>query len=373
RCDKALLDELYTDTGCMVHAIYPLYKLIHLREQNLDLRNSRVSEQASFIFWRLTGKRWTTTCMASGSGFFNSRKKDYNKRSLELAGITKDQLGELHEPTETAPLNEEFASLLGVKSGIPVVPPCADGAFNQIGSLAGDNDMTLSVGTSAALRLNIPSADLVNERKTTWRYLSPHSWMIGAATSGATNCVDWFRQNLALNSVSYDELAYMSDESIAKADVPFFMPFLFGERCPGWNDDKKAVFYQLRPEHTLFDMYRSVLEGVLFNTYQCYQEICRATRIPERILISGGILKSPVWLKMAANIFGRPLYCDITDQASMLGGAYLTEEILTGNRVVSDQRRQMVEPDETSTAYYKERYERYLEYYIHGEENDGNL
>ena len=364
RSNKALSDELYYDTGCMVHAIYPVYKMAYLREQGLDTGNIHVCGQSSYIFWRLTGKRWTTACMASGSAFLNSGEQDYNQRSLEIAGIAKGQLGEIHEPSETAPLEKEFASLLGVKAGIPVILPCADGALNQIGSLAGENDMTLSVGTSAALRLNIRSGELVNERKTTWKYLSPHSWMIGAATSGAANCVNWFRQNLAGNTLSFSDL---ETESIIEADRPIFMPFLFGERCPGWNDDKNAVFHGVRPQHTLFSLYGSLLEGVLFNIYQCYLEICLASRQPERILISGGILKSALWLQMAADIIGMPLTCDITDQSSMMGAAYFAEEILTGYRITSGEHGHIILPDAQKNTYYKERYDYYLEYYYYGE------
>ena len=34
-----------------------------------------------------------------------------------------------------------------------------------------------------------------------------------------------------------------------RGDVPVFLPFLFGERCPGWCDSRRAGFYQVKASH----------------------------------------------------------------------------------------------------------------------------
>jgi gluconokinase len=186
--------------------------------------------------------------------------------------------------------------------------------------------------------------------------------MTGAATSGACNCVDWFKQKVALDAYSYDDLA---KAEAVRTERPYFLPFLFGERCPGWNDEKAAGFFELRPSHSVFDLYLSVLEGVLFNIYQCYEEIRKASGIPKNILLSGGILKSKVWLQMAADIFQRPLSPDRTDQSSLMGAAYLAEDILLGHRVrpQADRSAAAVLPDPGNRSYFQARYERYQQLY----------
>jgi gluconokinase len=358
RKNTDLVAEQYRNTGCMIHSIYPVYKMAHLRECGINTNNIRVCGQSTYIFYRMTNRRWVTPCMASGSAFLNVYTKDYDPGSIKIAGIERNQLGELHESTETAPLNAESASVLGVRQGIPVIQPCADGALNQIGSMAGPHDMTISVGTSAALRLDIVDFDINNKKQSTWLYLSPYSWMLGAATSGACNCVDWMIHGISENMYSYDKL---ENGYKAGTEPPFFMPFIFGERCPGWNDEKRGGFFDISPHHTVFDMYHSVLEGVIFNIYQCYCEICEVAGKPSQILLSGGILKSRVWTQMAADIFERPLTCDPTDQSSLLGAAYLAEKIITGKHYISAACKNVIYPSENIS--YRDRYNQYLKYY----------
>lgn len=360
--DKELVRQLYQDTGCMVHSIYPVYQMAHLRENGLDTGTIRVCGQGSYLYYRLTGKRQTTPCMVSGSAFLNVHTKDYNPMSMELAGIKKEQLSELCASAGYAPLREDMARLLGVKAGIPVLLPNADGAMNQVGSLAGKRDMTVSIGTSAALRMNVDSSDIYNSRHSTWMYLSPHSWMLGAATSGACNCVDWFMQRFGCGH-TYNELA---EKPADKEKLPFFLPFLYGERCPGWDDNKLGGFFEVGSEHSVHDLYQSILEGVLFNVYQCYREICAASQQPKKILISGGILNSPQWLRTAVNIFGRELVPDSTAQASMTGAAYLALETLNGGGIPERAYNPALKPEPELVELYRVRYRKYQEYYNRG-------
>lgn len=57
-------------------------------------------------------------------------------------------------------------------------------------------------------------------------------------------------------------------------DTPVFLPFLYGERCPGENEERSGGFYGLKPYHDRRSMYRAVQEGVLFNLRQGYEELC---------------------------------------------------------------------------------------------------
>jgi gluconokinase len=96
--------------------------------------------------------------------------------------------------------------------------------------------------------------------------------------------------------------------------LPVFLPFLYGERSPGYNANRRAAFENLQPEHTIGDLYSSVLEGVLMTIYQCYLKLAAVSPI-NRINLSGGILKAPVWAQMAADILQHPLEIPDTAQA----------------------------------------------------------
>ncbi|QTQ14924.1 hypothetical protein HRQ91_10895 [Treponema parvum] len=73
--------------------------------------------------------------------------------------------------------------------------------------------------------------------------LSSH--LLGGATSGACNCQDWFKQKFFPEGTTYKEIESRLSHT---RDTPVFLPFLFGERCPGWNEKRTGGFLCVRPE-----------------------------------------------------------------------------------------------------------------------------
>lgn len=107
-----------------------------------------------------------------------------------------------------------------------------------------------------------------------------------------------------------------------------FLPFLFGERCPGWNDEREGGFVRILPRHKLPDLYLAVQEGILFNLYHCYRILSEVNGCPTHIRFSGGILHSEQWTQMCADIFQRELEVNRNEHGSLLGGAVLAMELL---------------------------------------------
>jgi len=346
----------------MVHALYPAFQLMKLREEGFNFDGARVSTQSAFLFYTLTGIHFETASTNSGGGLINTREKIWDAQTIKEIGISLDNFAELASYRDVKPLSQAGAELLGLKSGIPVLPSYPDGGLNQVGSGALDSgSMTFSMGTSAAIRLSV-SEPLVPDNPSTWCYLSPYSWMSGAAVNGACNCVDWLKP-IMFPTQSYAE--------VEKADVdyknmPYFMPFLFGERCPGWSDARKGGFYGMRSYHTPVDMYFSVLEGILFNVYQCYEILCKVAQEPTQILLSGGILNSARWKQICADIFNREMFCEEIPHASLIGATVLALEYtgyIDNIKNYRVKRGGTVKPDEKGVSLFAGRYRNYLSYY----------
>jgi len=358
--------EMYKRTGCIPHSIYSAYRLYHLiKKEKLDVSKSNILGQGSYLFYKLTGERVETACMMSGGGWINMKTLDYDEKTLSMVGITRDQLGRLENYKNHYPLNIESAEIMGIQSGIPVIPAHPDGALNQTGAIALEKGiMTISVGTSGALRYTNDSVSLTDDYST-WCYLSPDNKFIkGAAISGATNCIDWFKNKVANNNYSFQEL---ENEIRFLESNPTFLPFLFGERSPGWNDDRQGGFYSITEETTLGDLYYSILEGILFNIRQSYSALTEMSGKPEAIKVSGGILNSKVWTQMLADILQQEIRCSDIDQASLLGGAILAHKSLGENETVITNfilsKETPIYPNPDMKEYYNERYNKYIYLY----------
>lgn len=363
RKDADFTRHFYQTTGCMVNAIYPAFKIIDMKNKGLNISDCIFMGQGTYNFYRLTNEFMLSESMASGTGLLDIHTKKFSKDILEFLGIRENQFGVLCDYRAVKPLTEEGAKILGLKSGIPVIPAQPDGGLNQVGAGALDEDvMTLSIGTSAAIRISV-SKPLIPEKPGTWCYLSPAGWMIGAATSGACNCVDWAKDKLYGEGTSYENLE-LSD--VNPAGMPVFLPFLYGERCPGWDDTRNAVFYNLNGSHTKNDIYYSILEGIIFNIYQCYEILTEIHHTPKLIKLSGGILNSKFWTRMCCDIFNQEMECSNQSQMSLIGGAVLALELAGVIENIRDYKEEpgtIICPDPEKAKEYKKRYELYKEIY----------
>lgn len=363
REDASFVEDYYQKTGCMVNATYPFFKLLFLREQGYDLKDYYIMGQGTYNTYRLTGERVASRCMISGTGLMNIHTREYDDEILKMAGIARSQLSRLTESNHTQPLSEEGARILGLRPGIPVIVANSDGGLNQIGVGAiKENVMTFSVGTSGAMRIST-AKPMIPKSPSTWCYLSPKGWLSGAATAGCCNCIDWFVEHVAAGRTDYSQLEQGEDEIL---DTPIFLPFLFGERCPGWNDKRGGGFAGLKAGHDIKDMYRGVQQGILFNLYHCYRLLTEVAGEPEKIKLSGGILHSRVWTQMCADIFGKEMEIDQSKQSSLMGAVILAREIIGDLKDISDYEpsvKTTVRPDMARNERYRKQFERYLQMY----------
>lgn len=366
RSDRALASELYSRTGCMPHVTYARDMLRYRCEEGMDLKGKLLPSQGAYNFFRLTGAFCETRCNASGMGILNLKSLEYDDFAAAYSGVACKQFGRLCDYRDALPLTRDGAALLGVDVGIPVVPAHADGALNQLGDGAAKRgQMTISVGTSGAVRLTTAQPSLP-ESHALWCYRGAVDYMSGAATAGACNCINWYKDCCIQGLFSFERL---EDGAALPDDSPVFLPFLFGERCPGWRDDRLGGFVEVRPEHTMADLYLAVQRGVLFNLYQCYEELVRCMGSEDRICLSGGILNSERWCQMAADIFGREMEISRNRDASLMGGVVLgmhaagLVDDVAAYQFPSAQSRKKVLPRAERTKVLRRQYEKYLEWY----------
>lgn len=367
RQDANLADGLYRRTGAIVNPSYPSYKLMWLQSQGHDLTRCRILGNGSYITWRLTGQEAVMDSMASGSGLFNVFSRDWDEGLFRHIGITPEQFFPIVPYTYRMRLSRQGAADLGLQEGIPVLPAGSDGGLDQLGAGAlRPGAMTLSAGTSGSLRFSTPGTPRMSEVPGTWCYLSPKGdWLSGIGTSGCCNCIDWARQ------FYFDSERYADIEARLEPmpDAPIFLPFLFGERGPEWSARRKGGFQDIRSTHRKEDFYYSVLEGTLFNLYQCYELLCRTNGgTPSVIKISGGILNSPLWSQMCADLFGQEMEI-VTEKHSSLFGAVVMGLDAMGLADASGDLHELNRPQpeylrpKYEGDYYRSRFQRYLHYF----------
>ncbi len=368
--------RLYQETGCPAHPMYPLYKLLWLKENRPQLcsRASRFLSAKEYVLWKLTGRLAVDPSIASGSGLLQVEKLKWSPLALERAGIAEGQLSEILDPLEVmGRLRPGPARRMRLPAATPVIMGSSDAANSSLGAGAlKPTQATCMVGTSGALRVISPRPVLDTQARS-WCYgVDQNHWIVGGAINNGGVALAWLRDlwNQALllaggqGSMGFQEILDLASGAEPGAGGVLCLPFLAGERSPGWNLNAKAAFLGLTLEHGLGHVCRSLLEGIGFR-FKSIQEVLEqmGLRVKE-ILASGGFTRSPFWLQLMADILGMPLRVPAWGETSALGAAFWALRASKGAGELEDLERfarigDPVLPQKETAALYKSLYETY--------------
>jgi gluconokinase len=325
---RGALDEeaLHARTGCHLHASYWPAKLRWLaREQPAYMRAAvRWGSFGEHLEATLFDEAGTTISMASGTGLFDIERGGWDAAALAAAGIAPDDLFPLRDRTEPRRgLRAAWARRWPALRSVPWFPAVGDGAAGNVGSGCIDpHGIALNVGTSAALRV-------VSERAPApphglWRYAVDSHWgMLGGATSEGGNVYAWCRDVLALPR---DDDALEAAIASAPSDAHGLtvLPFLAGERAPGWRGDRRAAITGLSLDSTAVDIVRAALEAVALRLALVYDLLAPHAAADHVIVASGGaVARSRAWTQMIADACGRAVTWSRVTEATSRGAALL--------------------------------------------------
>lgn len=365
--DETLANLVYQKTGCLEHGMYPFWKLKEMYRTQFPLfeQTKYLSSQIEYLFEQFTGEVAVSACTASGTGLMNIHSRTWDEELVNRVGLDLTMLPSIVESDYTAQIRPELAKELDLSPTTLVTIGSADGALNQIASGGLQTGiMTFSVGTSGALRI-ASRKPLLGEGKNTWcYYVVDGQYLVGIATHATSN-LEWVMDTFNLKVHGHDYLANKATDLHIDAG-PFFLPFLYGERGPGWQAGRQAGFVGLEGSHNRVHLYKATLEGILFALYHSYLELSKLSVEPQDIRLSGGIIHSPYWRQMAADIFGRKISITGIVHESTLGAALLGLKALGVKESVTDFMPPLlgeIKPNMQAHAQYQKRFKLYLEHY----------
>jgi gluconokinase len=360
------LDEaaLHARTGCHLHASYWPAKLRWLaRERPADVgrvtRWGSIGEHLELTFF---GEAATGLSMASGTGLLDQDALSWDAEALAAAGIEAEHLFPLAQLTDgRRGLRAPWAGRWPALRGVPWFPAVGDGAASNVGSDCVDIDrVALNVGTSAALRVVVGAP--VAPPRGLWRYrLDRRRALLGGATSEGGNVYAWCREVLRLPDDAAVEQALARRAPDAHGLT--VLPFLAGERAPGWRGDRRAAVTGLSLDTTALDVVHSALEAVTLRLALVY-ELLAPHAAPDHVVVASGgaITHSRAWTQMLADALGRAVHCSSEPEATSRGVALLAFEALGAVPDVAAVRAPLGEvftPDAARHARYRAALERH--------------
>jgi len=331
---QPLAADLYAQTGCPCHGMYPMYKIMWLRENRPEVFRStwRYATAKEYVFESLTGEYLTDYCLAAGSGMLNTHSLSWEPLCLDAAAIRRDQLAAPVSPlTVHNGLDPEAARQLGIRRDVPVVLGSSDAANSNLGAGAVlPWQATCMIGTSGALRVLCPQP-ILDRQARSWCYaVDPGHWLVGGAINNGGVALSWLKD--CLNQVpagsgdwhplSFEDVLALASRAPAGSGGLICLPFFAGERSPHWNLNARAAFFGMRLSHGITHLSRALVEGIAFR-FKSLSDVLEDVGIEVReIIASGGFTRSEFWMQVVADVLDRELVVPSWGETSCLGAAY---------------------------------------------------
>jgi gluconokinase len=368
-------EEVKRRTGCSLHPMYFLSRLAWMQEEAPEVfrRADRFVSIKEYVIQRLFGVRKVDLSIASGTGVLNMSTLDWDADLLSEVDLTPDRFSECVEPTLVLPgLKRESAPRLGLREGTPGVIGAADGAQSHLGSVGlAETRMSLTVGTGAALRRRMSSPGIVPGTEAWCYYLAEGNWLHGGVLLDAGNALRWFADTLMPPAGESEEVFSLMNSLSAEIPVGAeglcFIPLFGGERCPHYRPQAKGALYGLTFSHTRAHLVRALMEGLAYNLYSVYRMLVPDSE-PD-LVVTGGILKSPTWLQIVADFFGKTLWLPRIPEAAAWGGVLLGLRALGAIRSLEESTALVDfagkrEPDQQRNAEYRKLHRTYEQLYL---------
>lgn len=354
-------------TGCPFHASFLPAKLTWLAEtMPREFKQAKYWMSFSeYLLFVLTGERKCSISMAAFSGLLNSPLCEWDEETLSVLPIHVEQLSLLDDKDGAyEALKPEYQQRWQSLQQAKWFPMLGDGACNNIGSGCSSPDrLSLMVGTSGAMRV-VWKGEFQKPPEGLWCYRIDKSRPVqGGALSNGGNLFAWMQNTLNLPDV--EELESVISHLPPDSHGLTVLPFLHGQRSPRWNANSRALIYGLRaatkPEHIL----QAGLEAVAMR-FKLIHDLLQPVMADEYVLVAsgGGLLKSPAWIQIMADVLGKNVCVSQAQEASCRGAALCALESLGVLNDIADADPclgETVYPNLAHHAVYQKALERHVE------------
>ena len=340
---------------------------LHQNEPELLQKMDKWCLPKDYIRSKMTGTIQTEASDAASTWLYDVVKNEWSQEVFSFCGLTPEQMPHILSSTAiSGHLTEKAAQILRLKPGIPIITGSADLPAQAIGQgIFTPDTMLITVGTGG--QIFIPTLEPIPDPHHRYYLLNhnlPDSWYLQSAILSGGLSLRWLRDLLNLPENAYGELSTLAETVPAGAAGLLFLPYLAGERSPIMDSQASGVMFGLRLHHGQAHFARAIMEGVAFALKDCYLSMGQN---PEKIVLSGGITKSSIWIQILSDILEKPLYIRKDDAPhGAIGAAILAGigiDLFSAEEAIAllPQADIVITPQPQSI--YRERFEQYRRLY----------
>ncbi|MFA9465366.1 MAG: xylulokinase [Velocimicrobium sp.] len=311
-------------TANIAFAGFTAPKLLWMKknEPNNFARIEKIMLPKDYIAYRLSGVHCTDVSDASGMLLMDVENKSWSKEMMEICDVKEEQLAKIFESYDVVgAILPELADELGLSRLVKIIAGAGDNAAAAVGTgTVGNGKCNISLGTSGTLFISSENFAVDSHNALhAFAHADGHYHLMGCILSAAS-CNKWWMEDI-LDTEAFEreqkEIQTLGENSV------FYLPYLMGERSPHNDSKARSAFFGMSMDTKRTDMTQAVLEGVAFAIRDSY-EVAKSLGLDIKTTrICGGGAKSPLWIKMMANILNMRVELIESEEGPALGGAIL--------------------------------------------------
>ena len=345
----------YDRTGTPIHASYlpARFRWLRRTQPHVVRQVARWITFGEYAAQRLFGRPCGLgLSLAAWSGMLNRRELDWDLATLGALNVDPGSLGAIDPAGQplsglAAPWRQRWPAL----AEIPWFPSLGDGLCSNLGTAPGEADaIVFNIGTSAAVRALVPGP-VRSVPAGLWEYRVDRSRsLLGGAESNGGIVVAWLRDFLrGLQGEDPDDaIAHLPPDGHRLT----VLPFLAGERSPGWDDSARATIHGARLNTQPADLLLAGMEAVAYRLAAIYDLLVPVIGEPHVVHVSGGApQRSDRWTQILADVLGRPVIRSAVAEPTSRGAAIWALQAL-GHAIPSDYGTDGDQPFEPNAAHH---------------------
>lgn len=283
-----------------------------------------------YVRYKLTGEFFTDVSDASGTSLLDVANRRWSEEMLDALEVPASWMPEVTEsPVASTKISAEAAAATGLPEGTPVIAGGGDQAAQAVGcGIVGEGTISATLGTSGVVFAHSDEYRVEPQGKLhAFCHAVPGKWHLMGVMLSAAGSFQWYRNHLGEKEMeaeaaggpdAYDALTKLAAEAPAGSEGLLFLPYLTGERTPHPDPNARGGFVGLSLRHGKAHLTRAVLEGVSYGLNDSLTLMRGLGINPDRIILSGGGSRSPLWKQMLADVF--TTRCELVNAAE--GAAY---------------------------------------------------
>ena len=323
--------EIHDRTGCHLHSSYlpARFRWLAKRRPDVFLQVDRWLSIGEYIELMLFGETSVSYSVASWSGLLDRHQLIWDEPLLKKLSVDIAQLSplvDINSPKQG--LNRKFASRWPALKALPWLPAVGDGAAANIGSgCISPSRVALTMGSTTAIRA-VVEKPIPHVPNGLWCYrIDGRRSLPGGALSEGGSLFAWMKNTLQL--ADYAKLDAGLNSLAPDGHGLTILPFLSGERSPGWQGHARATIHGISQATTPLEILQAGMEAVACRIALVFVKLTKLLSDDLQIIAGGGAIhNSPGWLQIITDMLGRASNLSGIREGSARGAALLAFEAL---------------------------------------------